>query len=61
MKKYKVISFYKDAPGLCGEVYRNDWDQTSNLYSYEQAIEMIQAAEFKDIYGYRLEELEAAE
>ena len=56
MTTYKVIVFYKDAPGLCGEVYRNDWDQSSNLYSYEQAIEMIQAQACQDIYGYRLEE-----
>lgn len=63
-KQYKVICFYKDAPELCGDVYCNDWDQSSNLYSYEQAIEMIQNLENDKIHngqGLRLQELEAAE
>ena len=56
MTTYKVIGYYKDAPELCGEVYRNDWDQNSNLYSYEQAIELIQAEVKRDNYGFRIEE-----
>jgi hypothetical protein len=55
MKTYKVIAYYKDAPELCGEVYTNE----SNLYSYQQAIELIQAFENDatyTAYGHRLEE-----
>ena len=59
-KQYKVICFYKDAPELCGEVYRNSKEQDSNLYSYEQALELIEAEADKDIYGFRLEQLDAA-
>jgi hypothetical protein len=56
--QYKVICFYKDAPELCGEVYRNYWDQNSNLYSYQEANEMIQNLENDKIHngqGFRLE------
>lgn len=55
MKTYKVIAYYKDAPGLCGEVYTNE----TNLYSYQQAIELIQTFENDATYtalGHRLEE-----
>jgi hypothetical protein len=59
MNTYKIICFYKDAPDLCGEVYRNAHDQDSNLYSYEQAITMVHLLESDNVYsgqGFRLEE-----
>ena len=55
MKTYKVIAYYKDAPELCGEVYTNE----SNLYSYQQARELIQSFENNvayTAYGHCLEE-----
>ena len=57
--QYKVICFYKDAPELCGEVYRSPWVENGNLYSYEQANEMLQNLEKDKVYngqGFRLEE-----
>jgi len=42
MKQYKVIHYYVDAPGLCGEVYRSPSQPNSNIYSYNEALAMIE-------------------
>lgn len=61
MTTYKIISFFKDAPDLCGEVCRNTWSPTSNLYSYQEACDLIEKMKNDQVYngvGFRLEAAE---
>ena len=60
MKKYKVIHYYVDAPSLCGEVYRSPYQPNGNIYSYEEALEMIESCRLEYVKDktveFRLEE-----